>query len=105
MHTDSRAAESAQAVDASAYTVGNKMVFGSEKYQPHSLQGQQLIAHELTHVIQQGRMTGLNPLLPISNTHNAAEQEASILSNRFFKEKVYPFPTALAATRHKFYID
>ena len=53
VHTDPAAAESARAVQARAYTVGNHMVFGAGEYQPHSIEGQRLLAHELTHTVQQ----------------------------------------------------
>lgn len=53
IHTDNRAADSARAVNALAYTVGSDMVFGSGQYQPSSHGGRQLMAHELTHVVQQ----------------------------------------------------
>jgi hypothetical protein len=55
VHTNARAAESAQAVNALAYTVGHDVVFGLGQYKPGSEVGQQLLAHELTHVIQQTR--------------------------------------------------
>jgi hypothetical protein len=54
VHTDARAAESARAVGALAYTVGNNLVFGSGQYAPETLSGQRLLAHELTHTLQQG---------------------------------------------------
>ena len=54
IHTDSRASESAQTVNALAYTASNHIVFRENFYQPHSLTGRHLLAHELTHVIQQG---------------------------------------------------
>lgn len=54
VHTDSRAAESATAVNALAYTVGSDVVFGSGQYAPHTDPGRHLLAHELTHVVQQG---------------------------------------------------
>src|SRR5438445_3030701 len=54
VHTDPVAAASARAIDAMAYTSGNHVVFARGQYAPHSPQGRQLIAHELTHVIQQG---------------------------------------------------
>jgi hypothetical protein len=54
IHTDDRATSSAAAVGAVAYTVGNHLVFGANRYQPSSIPGRQLIAHELTHVLQQG---------------------------------------------------
>jgi hypothetical protein len=54
IHTDAQAASSAQAVDALAYTVGRDIVFGSGQYIPRTRDGQRLVAHELTHVVQQG---------------------------------------------------
>lgn len=54
VHDDARAAESARAVNAEAYTVGNNLVFGAGRYAPSSSGGRHLLAHELTHVIQQG---------------------------------------------------
>lgn len=57
VHTDSRASESAQAINAKAYTFGNQIVFGANHYQPHTSNGRRLLAHELTHVVQQGGAT------------------------------------------------
>lgn len=53
VHTDSRAGDSAEAVQAQAYTVGHHIVFGASQYAPESESGRRLIAHELTHVVQQ----------------------------------------------------
>ena len=53
VHTDPKAAASARAINATAYTVGNNVVFGAGSYQPATRAGQQLLAHELTHVAQQ----------------------------------------------------
>jgi outer membrane protein OmpA-like peptidoglycan-associated protein len=53
VHANPQAAESAAAVSALAYTVGNDLVFGAGQYAPHSNTGRHLIAHELTHVVQQ----------------------------------------------------
>ncbi len=55
IHTDGKAAESARAVNALAYTVGNDIVFGASQYRPESAAGQHLLAHELTHVAQQNQ--------------------------------------------------
>lgn len=57
LHTDSRAAESARAVDALAYTVGHDVVFREGQYKPSTYQGRRLLAHELTHTIQQAAVT------------------------------------------------
>jgi hypothetical protein len=53
VHTDSRAAESARDVGALAYTVGNHIVFNTNEYAPDTNVGRKLLAHELTHVVQQ----------------------------------------------------
>lgn len=53
VHTDSRAAESAQAVNAKAFTLGQDVVFNTGQYAPEHEEGKRLIAHELTHVVQQ----------------------------------------------------
>lgn len=53
VHTDGTAAASARAVHAHAYTLGNRIVFNSGLYRPHTEQGRALLAHELTHVVQQ----------------------------------------------------
>jgi hypothetical protein len=54
IHSDSKAAKSARAVDALAYTVNNHIVFGEGQYSPGTSDGNRLLAHELTHTIQQG---------------------------------------------------
>lgn len=54
VHTGTRAARSARAVGARAYTLGQHIVFGGGQFAPGSEAGQRLLAHELTHTIQQG---------------------------------------------------
>jgi hypothetical protein len=53
LHTDSKAAQSAQSINALAYTSGNNIVFDNNQYQPATESGKKLLAHELTHVVQQ----------------------------------------------------
>jgi hypothetical protein len=55
VHTDSPSAESAEAVNARAYTVGSDIVFGHSQYAPLTNPGRRLLAHELAHTLQQGR--------------------------------------------------
>ena len=54
VHTNARAASTAAAVNALAFTTGRDVVFGAGQYQPGTDAGKRLIAHELTHVVQQG---------------------------------------------------
>lgn len=53
VHTDTTAAQSARDVNAHAYTVGRNIAFGSGQFAPWTAKGQSLLAHELTHVVQQ----------------------------------------------------
>jgi hypothetical protein len=55
IHADSKAAESANALNAVAYTVGSHIVFGAGRFEPGTFDGRRLLAHELTHVMQQSR--------------------------------------------------
>lgn len=54
LHADSKAAELSQSLGAEAFTVGNDVFFGEGRFTPGSSSGMGLLAHELTHVVQQG---------------------------------------------------
>ncbi len=76
VHTDDRAAASAAALNAEAYSIGRDVVFGAGRFQPSSPEGSRLLAHELTHVVQQGSRQPSDRLPPISRPGDAAEREA-----------------------------
>jgi len=59
VHADTEAAQSARALNALAYTVGRDVVFGAGQYAPETRAGKQLLAHELTHVVQQSAAASL----------------------------------------------
>src|SRR4051812_4640204 len=59
VHTEERATTSARGLGALAYTSGVSIVFGRNSYNPHSPAGRRLLAHELTHVVQQSNDVGL----------------------------------------------
>jgi hypothetical protein len=59
IHRDTRAAEAAEAIGARAFTFGDHIAFGAGEFQPATLRGQRLLAHELTHVLQQTGTPGL----------------------------------------------
>lgn len=68
VHTDAMAAETAQAVGARAFTVGRDVVFGAGEYSEGTGNGKELLAHELTHVIQQNRDCSAPALLKFAPT-------------------------------------
>jgi hypothetical protein len=57
IHSDGAADTAARAIDARAFTLGRDVYFAQGQYQPHSASGQHLLAHELTHVVQQSGQT------------------------------------------------
>ena len=59
VHSDVGAAQSAREIQANAYTVGHNIVFAAGQFAPGTMEGRRLIAHELTHVAQQGVATRL----------------------------------------------
>ncbi|MHB8595734.1 MAG: eCIS core domain-containing protein [Ktedonobacteraceae bacterium] len=84
VHTDARAAGSARSVNALAYTVGQNVVFGSGQYTPTTMTGKRLLAHELTHVVQQHQNADMTPQakLRVNEAQDAAEQEADTVANQ-----------------------
>jgi len=83
VHTDAMAAGTARAVGAHAYTVGRDVIFGDGQFRPDSIAGRRLIAHELTHVIQQRAAGGPLAARPstVSSPSDAAEREADRVAN------------------------
>lgn len=89
IHTDGRAAESARAVNALAYTVGRDVVFGNGQYDPTTAGGRGTLAHELTHVVQQ---TGSAPSLSrlrLGGPDTAEEREAHSVAGQIESGKAF----------------
>ncbi|MEE6166062.1 MULTISPECIES: eCIS core domain-containing protein [unclassified Mycolicibacterium] len=81
VHNDAAAHASAKSVNAQAYTVGSNIVFDSGRYDPGSDAGKHMIAHELTHVVQQ--RSG-----PVDGTDAGGGVKVSHPSDRFEREAV-----------------
>ncbi len=77
VHADARAAQSAAAVNAHAYTLGNHVAFAAGEYSLATHRGCQLLAHELAHVVQQsGQANHSTTNLQIGSPGDPAEKEA-----------------------------
>lgn len=98
VHHDSRAHESAKSVNAHAYTVGSNVVFQRDTYDPSSTAGKTMLAHELTHVVQQrsgpveGTSTGGG--IKVSDPSDRFEREASANADRVMSAPIAPAPVA-----------
>src|SRR2546426_7512801 len=97
VHTDGKATESARSVQAYAYTVGNDVVFQSDKFAPDSDSGQRMLAHELTHVVQQrsGPVAGTPAPggIQISHPSDRFEQAAESSADRVMSSASASAPT------------
>ena len=100
VHTDSKAAESARAVNALAFTVGSQVVFAQGQYRPESAQGRHLIAHELAHVVQQADASG--PIRLGLDQRLEAEADTAAASENQRAQVRHNGPAALAAKRESY---
>jgi len=66
IHTDEQAAKQSASLSARAFTVGEHVYFGKNEYRPDSSEGRELIAHELTHTIQQGKAPQAGAAQPVA---------------------------------------
>ena len=98
VHNDSRAHESAQAVNAHAYTVGSNVVFQRDRYDPATTEGKTMLAHELTHVVQQRsgpvEGTAAGGGIKVSDPGDRFEREAAANADRVMSA---PAPSAAAS--------
>ena len=90
VHTDDKAAASAKAVNAHAYTVGSNVVFQRDRYAPETDAGRRMLAHELTHVVQQ--RSG-----PVDGTPAPGGIRVSDPSDRFEREAEWTADQVMAA--------
>ena len=83
IYTDREAERSAKSIDAVAYTAGNNITFARGQYSPQTLEGRRLLAHELTHVIQQSRTNNSASHRSYgSNLRNIGEKAESTLQHK-----------------------
>jgi hypothetical protein len=95
VHTDGQAMESARSVGALAYTVGRDVVFGAEQYSPGTTEGAELLAHELTHVVQQSAgARHTSTVVEVACQDNTTEREAEIGAEAVMSAHVAPAPSA-----------
>lgn len=90
VHADVAAKQSAQAISARAYTVGRDIVSGVGRLTTDTVQGRNLLAHELTHVIQQGETEHATDNLTLTEPGDVAEQEADRAANEIANGNFQP---------------
>jgi Domain of unknown function (DUF4157)/DNA/RNA non-specific endonuclease len=92
VHDDGHAQAAAKSLGAEAFTTGRDIYFNQGAYQPSSESGQRLLAHELTHVVQQDRgMTGMGPHgYTVSRPSDPLEREAEQVSRSILRGEMFP---------------
>lgn len=91
VHTDSSADSLSQSIGAKAFTTGNDIFFRDGAYNPHSSDGQHLIAHELTHVVQQGASTpSVQGKMTVNDPHDQYETEADSVADVVMSQSAEP---------------
>lgn len=98
LHTDKQATEAAAAVKAKTFTAGEDVFFGTGQYSPQTEEGRRLIAHELTHVVQQ-RMSGSKRISRLPDDVGEVKTQHFDLAKWFDK-----FEKAVTFTLSRFYI-
>ena len=95
VHTDDWAARAAEALNARAFTLGHHIFFGAGEYPPETPEGMRLLAHELTHVIQQRHGTHTHPVrLVIGSPMGPLEREAELAAIQVMRGGPLPPITA-----------
>jgi len=96
IHTDSAAAEASEAVRAQAFTTGRDIYFGRGRYQPQVTEGKGLLAHELTHVVQQ--TSSIQSKSTVSQPGDLHEQEADRVATQVMSEHHFISPANIDTT-------
>ena len=81
VHTGEASAQAADQLSAKAFTRGQDIHFGAGQYQPGSAAGQELLAHEVAHTVQQGSQAGAQAKLEVSSPGDALEAEADVAAS------------------------
>ena len=98
IHKDARADHLARSVNAQAFTLGNDIYFGKDEYKPDSRDGKHLLAHELTHVVQQGS-AGVNDSVSSGILQRADNERSDSAESderrKFDEDEPLPEPRAI----------
>jgi hypothetical protein len=92
VHTDHKAAEVSEDLNAKAFTFRNHVFFAGNQYQPGTDGGKRLLAHELTHTIQQGQTTYKSPVISKTSAQPQIQQNDSGRIRDWLARKAYIIP-------------
>jgi hypothetical protein len=96
VHTDTEATKAAKALNAKAFTTGHNVTFGPGQYAPETSGGKQLLAHELTHVVQQNGASCTQRSPWLRRNENQRAKDTTLISEGIIKtskDKPKRYPT------------
>jgi hypothetical protein len=96
IHHDSQATQLNRKIQARAFTTGSDVFFSAGEYNPGSADGQQLLAHELTHVVQQGGAREVSPNSKVQRSPVASARKISRMPVDAVQRKAVPGLTSLS---------
>jgi len=101
VHTDPQAGRTAEQLEARAFADGADIWFGPGEFAPDTPRGEQLLAHELAHVVQadQGRLPSAGSGLQVSDPSDRSEQEADTMARMAVAKMGAPLDVASAPAR------
>jgi hypothetical protein len=101
VHVDSQAADTALALNARVFTVGHDMVFGAGQFVPNTYEGRSLLAHELTHVVQQKESSQIgasvirrqprNPLRDLGTFTTVDYRAEALVDAALIQSRLWPY--------------
>lgn len=100
VHTGPRADEVARSINAEAFTLGRDIVFSDGSYRPNTNEGKELLAHELTHVVQQRAAEASRKQLRIGDPDDRFETEAERIATRVTRADSEPADQATVSVVH-----
>ena len=98
VHANAVAEQSAQELNANAYTVGHDIVFAANRFSPATREGRRLLVHELTHVVQQSRADSHSPSNMSSGSHELHASSSNVLQRDLTSPPTNPNPQAVTLT-------
>lgn len=105
IHTDTEAVQMNKELNAQAFTHGSDIYFNANKYNPQTNGGKQLLAHELTHVVQQTGTIQKEAEIPTNIFQDIAETAGNLLSNGCRKDTQVECPGNSANFKRLGYIE
>ncbi len=103
IHDNSTAASMSDSISAKAFTHQNNIYFNQGQYQPNTSAGKHLLAHELTHTIQQGAVgTSVQPKLEIGSPTSALEKEADSMADKVMRKPLVSANSSFIQPKSRF---